>query len=90
MCAFTIRKGIKMPKLFATLVAGLFAATAFAADAPKTAPAAPVEAKSAVEAAAPAKSEAKPATPVEKKTHKKTRKHAAAKAKTEAPAPATK
>jgi len=67
-----------MSKLLSTLIAGLFAVSAFAADAPKHA--AP-EAKPAVEAKAPAKAEAKKA-----KHHKHHKAKKAAKADTAAPA----
>jgi len=78
-----------MSKTLSMLIAGLFAASAFAADAPK--PATP-DVKPAVEAAAPAKAEAKVAAPaMEKKVHKTHKKHKAAKAaKTETAAPAGK
>lgn len=89
MCEFTMRKEAQMSKRFAAVVAGLFTASAFAADAPKTAPAAAAEAKPAVEAAAPAKPEAKPVK-AHKRTHKTTRQHAGGKAKTETPATTTK
>ena len=69
-----------MSKILSTLIAGLFAVSAFAADAPK-APAA--NTKPAVEAAAPA---AAPAAKKVTKHHKKAK--AAAKAKTAEPSPA--
>jgi hypothetical protein len=78
-CAL-LRKERKMSKLLSVMVASLFAASAFAADAPKTA--AP-EAKPAVEAAAPAKTPAK-AHVAKKVSHTK---HKAA--KTTAPQAAT-
>lgn len=70
-------KGIKMNKLIAALIAGLFAVSmnAFAADAAPKA-----DAKPAVEAAAPAADAAKaekPAAPTAKKAHKKGHKKAA-------------
>jgi len=71
-----------MSKILSTLIAGLFAVSAFAADAPK--PATP-DTKPAVEAKAPVKTEAK-AAPKHKKHH--TAKKPAA--KTEAATPAAK
>jgi hypothetical protein len=78
-CALpTKRREIQMSKLLTTLIAGLFAVSAFAADAPK--PAAAPEVKPAI-VAAPAATEVKPAaaapaaaqaaTKVEKKAVKK-------------------
>ena len=69
-----------MSKILSTLIAGLFAISAFAADAPK--PATP-DTKPAVEAKAPAKAEAK--APAKHRKHHKAKK-AAAKTGTAAPA----
>jgi hypothetical protein len=80
-----IQKENKMSKILSTLIAGLFAVSAFAADVPK--PATP-DTKPAVEASAPAKTGAKAAS----KHHKHHKHHKAkrAAAKTDAVAPAAK
>ncbi len=86
MCAELNRKN-KMSKILSILMAGLFAVSAFAADAPKPAT---MDTKPAVEAKAPAKAEvkadAKKSAPKHKKHHQ-TKKPAA---KTEPAAPAAK
>lgn len=73
-------KELEMCKILSALIAGLFAVSAFAADAPK--PTTP-DTKPAAEAAAPAKAEVKKPH-MARKHHKKTAK------KTEAAAPVTK
>lgn len=83
-----------MSKIVATLIAGLFAVSAFAADAPKPAaadakPAVTAEAPAKVEAVATPKAEAKTAAKAEKKTHRTHKPKAApVAAKTETAAPA--
>ena len=82
-------KGIKMNKIIAALIAGLFAVSvnATAADTPKA------DAKPATEAAAPAADAAKtekPAAPASKKAHKKAPKKTHKKAEAAKPADAAK
>jgi hypothetical protein len=88
MCADLERKK-KMSKILSTLIAGLFAVSAFAADAPK--PATP-DTKPAVEAKAPAKTEAKAPAATEAKAAPKHHRHHKAKkaAKSVAATPAAK
>jgi hypothetical protein len=74
MCAVLKRKN-KMSKILSTLIAGLFAVSAFAADAPK---AATPDTKPTVEAKAPATTGAK-AAPKHHKHHKHHKANKAAK-----------
>lgn len=75
---FTLLKENTMNKLFAALIAGLFATSVYAADAAKPA-------DTAAPAADAATAKEKPATPA-KKAHKHTMKKAAPKAEEAAPA----
>jgi len=86
MCAALDRKN-KMSKILSTLMAGLFAISAFAADAPKPAT---MDTKPAVEAKAPAKAEVKADAKKSAPKHKKHHKTAKAGAKTESTTPAAK
>lgn len=97
MCAKLNRKK-KMSKILTTLIAGLFAVSAFAADAPKPAT---TDTKPAVEAKAPAKADAKTEVKAPAKAevkadvksapkHKKHHKTKKAAAKTEVASPAAK
>jgi hypothetical protein len=93
MCAAHPTKGNAMSKLLSALIAGLFAASAFAADAPAPAatPAKPAEAAQPATPAAPAE---KPAARAKKKAVKHAEKQAATPATPATPAtlaaPATK